>query len=117
MLVAAIEAVATGVLLIVSPTLFASLILGADLTVPGQALGRIAGIAMVGAGLAAWPTAGGAKGGLRALLIYNLFATIYLAYLGAAGQLGGILLWPAVALHLALSIMLGRAWLAARGAQ
>ena len=35
-----------------------------------------------------------------------------LAYLGLAG-LAGMLLWPAVALHLLLSILLGRAWLRA----
>jgi hypothetical protein len=52
---------------------------------------------------------------MRALLIYNLLATIYLAYLGFSGQLVGILLWPAVAVHVLLSILLGRAWLAADG--
>ena len=52
---------------------------------------------------------------VRALLIYNLLATIYLGYLGLAGQLVGILLWPAVALHVLLSNLLGRVWLTMGG--
>ena len=41
--------------------------------------------------------------------------TIYLGYFGLAGQLVGILLWPAVALHVLLSILLGRVWLTMGG--
>ena len=52
---AAVEAAVTGLVLIVSPPLFAWLILGAELPDPGRAMGRLTGIAMVGAGLAAWP--------------------------------------------------------------
>jgi len=38
-----------------------------------------------------------------------LLATAYLGHLEFAGQLVGILLWPAVALPMLLSILLGRA--------
>jgi hypothetical protein len=41
-----------------------------------------------------------------ALLIYNLLITLYLAYVGIAGDLVGTLLWPAVALHAVLSAIL-----------
>ena len=41
-----------------------------------------------------------------ALLIYNLLITLYLAYVGIAGELVGTLLWPAVALHAVLSAIL-----------
>ena len=51
----------------------------------------------------------------RALTIYNLLATVYLAYLGIAGQLVGILLWSAVVLHAVFSVLLGRDWLSADG--
>jgi hypothetical protein len=47
---------------------------------------------------------------VRALLVYNLLATIYLIYLGFATNLTGILLWPAVAMHAILTVLLGRAW-------
>ena len=36
---------------------------------------------------------------------------LYLAYLGSAVGLAGVFLWPAVALHVVLSTLLGRAWL------
>jgi|SRR5262245_27278479 len=111
---AAIEAAATGLLLIVSPTVFSGLILGAELSDLGQALGRLSGIALLGTALPAWPApaaAGSPASAIRALLIYNVLATIYLAYLGLAGQFVGILLWPAVVLHALLGILLGRAWL------
>jgi hypothetical protein len=45
------------------------------------------------------------------MLIYSAAITAYLAWLGFGG-LTGVLLWPAVAIHLVLSILLARAWLA-----
>ena len=115
---ASAEAGVTGLFLIVSPSLFSWLILDAELSEPGRALGRLGGIALVGFALTAWPapaTAVHATSAMRALLIYNLLATIYLAYLGFAGQIVGILLWPAVAVHVLLLILLGRVWVAAGG--
>jgi hypothetical protein len=47
------------------------------------------------------------------MLVYSALVTLYLAYLGFAG-IAGIMLWPAVALHLVLSILLGRALFEAR---
>jgi hypothetical protein len=47
------------------------------------------------------------------MLIYNLVATVYLAYLGIAGTLVGVLLWPAVVLHLLLAALLAAEGLAA----
>jgi hypothetical protein len=99
-----------GLVLLTSPPLFSRLIFGAELSEAGQALGRLAGIALVGFALASWAAPVGAgQPAVRAPLIYNLLATIYLCYLGVADQLVGILLWPAVALHAFLSILLGRA--------
>ena len=46
------------------------------------------------------------------MLTYSALVTLYLAYLGFAGGLTGIFLWPAVALHAILSVFLGRLWLA-----
>jgi hypothetical protein len=48
---------------------------------------------------------------VRALSVYNVLATIYLLYAATGGQLNGILLWPAIALHAIFSIFLARAWL------
>lgn len=114
---AAVEAAATGLVLLLSPALFGRLIFGAELPEAGQALGRLAGIALVGFALATWATPAAASlHAMRASLIYNLLATIYLGYLGVAGQLVGILLWPAAALHAVLLLLLGRTGaLASRG--
>ena len=114
--VAAIEAAATGLVLLIVPSLFAWLIFGAELSGVGRVMGRLAGIAMIGAGLAAWwplsATARSSTTAVPALTIYNFLATIYLAYVGIAGHLVGILLWPAVALHAVLLFLLGRNWFA-----
>ena len=42
---AAVEAAATGLILLLAPVLFGRLIFGAELSEPGQALGRLTGIA------------------------------------------------------------------------
>jgi hypothetical protein len=40
------------------------------------------------------------------MFTYNLLATLYLCYLGIKGTSVGMLLWPAVALHLLLTALL-----------
>jgi hypothetical protein len=107
---AAVEAAATGLVLFVRPQWFAGLVFGAEFSGAGQALGGLAAVALLGLALATWPTTQSTSS-VRALLIYNLLATIYLVYVGIGGQLTGILLWPAVALHAIFTLLLGRAWL------
>jgi hypothetical protein len=43
------------------------------------------------------------------MLIYSAAVTLYLAYVGFTGNMTGILLWPAAALHLVLTATLARA--------
>lgn len=117
---AAVEAAATGLVLFIRPSLFAWLVFNAEFSDAGQALARLAAFALLGVALATWPTPAAASHvatAVRALLIYNVLATIYLLYVGIGGQLTGILLWPAVALHAIISLLLGRAWLALRDLQ
>ena len=86
----------------VSPSLFVRLLLGAELSEPGQALGRLTGFALLALGLACWPAAQAQSrtgAALRAMLIYSLLTTSYLLYLGTTGDLVGLLLWPAIAFH------------------
>jgi hypothetical protein len=42
------------------------------------------------------------------MLTYGALVTVFLAYLGFAGGLTGVLLWPAVVLHLILTALLTR---------
>jgi len=47
------------------------------------------------------------------MFAYSSAITLYLAYMGFAGEFSGMLLWPAIAVHVLLSFLLGRAWLVA----
>jgi hypothetical protein len=110
--VAAAVEVATGLVLIIRPSLAGWLLFGAELSDAGQALGRLAGFALLALALAYWPVLGAERrSAVRALLILSLFTTIYLVYLGVRGEPVGILLWPAAALHAALTVLLVRGWL------
>jgi hypothetical protein len=52
-------------------------------------------------GIACWPGPP-----LLGMLTYSAMVTLYLAYLGFAGGLTGVLLWPAVILHAILTALL-----------
>jgi hypothetical protein len=67
----------------------------------GIVSGRVAGIALIGLGVACWP--GPATAGM---LIYSAGVTVYLASVRFAGGMTGVLLWPAVVLHLSLTALL-----------
>ena len=85
--------------------LLGQLLLGEQLTGVAIPVARVAGIALIALGIACWPAPP-----LVGMLTYSTIVTLYLAYLGFAGGLTGVLLWPAVALHVVLSILLGGAW-------
>ncbi|HTR57377.1 MAG TPA: hypothetical protein VMM27_04305 [Casimicrobiaceae bacterium] len=101
---AAVAEAATGAALLIVPSLVGRLLLGEELSGIAVAVARVAGIALVALSVACWP--GSPRAGM---LIYSGAITLYLAYLGVAGGAGGILLWPAVALHVLLTALLARA--------
>ena len=106
---AAVLEIVTGLVLIIDPIVVVRLLLGADVSGQRTPLGRVAGIALLALGLACWPgdqTANGGGPAFRAMLTYNVLITLYLAYLGIVGHLAGLLLWPAVAVHAALTVVL-----------
>ena len=102
---AAVAEAATGLALLVVPSLVGQLLLAEDLTGVAIPVARVAGIALVGLGISLWPGPP-----LLGMLIYSSAVTLYLAYLGFSG-LSGPLLWPTVVLHALLSIVLGRIFL------
>ena len=104
---AAIGEAVTGLALLIVPSLVGRLLLGEELTGLALPVARVAGIALIALGIACWPGPP-----LVGMLTYSAVVTLYLAYLGFAVGLTGVFLWPAVALHGVLSILLGRAWLA-----
>jgi hypothetical protein len=101
---------ATGIALIADPQMVARLLLGHELDDTGKAVARVAGIALLALGLACWPPRGGiAASPNRALITYNSIVALYLLGIGLEGEIGGKLLWPAVALHALMTLLLIRA--------
>lgn len=98
-----------GLVLMVYPSIVVRLLFGAEIAGGGVVMSRIAGISLIALGMACWPGRG-ANWALFGMLTYTLLATLYLIYLGVGGEWAGKLLWPAVAVHAVLTILLARAW-------
>jgi hypothetical protein len=105
LLLAAVSEGATGLALLVMPSLVGRLLLGAELTGVAVPVAGVLGIALIALSVACWPGCTPLCG----MLTYSAAVTLYLAYVGFAGGFAGILLWPAVALHLILTALLIRA--------
>jgi hypothetical protein len=101
LIVAAVCEAGTGLALLVVPSLVGQLLLGQPLAGIALPVARVAGIALIGLAIACWPGPP-----LVGMLVYSASVMLGLAYLGVAGDLTGVLLWPAVALHLILSALL-----------
>jgi hypothetical protein len=104
LIVTAIGEAATGMLLFAVPALAVRALFGAETAAAGILMTRIAGIALIGLGVACWPV-NPARQQLYGMLAYSTLVMVYLAVVGVSGS-GGILLWPAVALHAVLSGLL-----------
>jgi len=106
----AVAETGAGLALLLAPSLGTGLLLGVSLDTPApMVLGRIAGAALLSLGVACWLArdAGATRAGhglVTAMLFYNCAAAAVLGYAGAGAGLAGMLLWPAVALHSALTV-------------
>jgi hypothetical protein len=108
---AAVVEAGTGLVLMIIPAIVIRLLLGAEIS--GVLVGRFSGIALLALGLASWPGRQHGESNLpafRAMLVYNVLVALYLAYLGTVGRQGGLLLWPVVALHAVVALLLIWAW-------
>jgi hypothetical protein len=103
MIFAAVAEAATGLGLLIVPSLVGQLLLGEQLTGVAIQVARVAGIALIALGMACWPGPP-----LVSMLTYSASVTLYLAYLGLAGGSTGVMLWPAVVLHVILTGLLAR---------
>jgi hypothetical protein len=102
---AAIVEAATGVTLMVAPSVVGQLLLGAELTGASIPVARVAGIALIALGVGCWPGPG-----MVGMLTYGALITVYLLYLGIRGEWVGQLLWSAVIVHAVLTLLLAREW-------
>src|SRR5262245_13822889 len=98
----------TGLGLIIVPRVVVWLLFGADIDSTAVALARVAGIALCSLSLGCWMgrrEAGAKTPSLVAMLTYNILVAPYLLYLGIGSELVGILLWPAVVVHAAFTLL------------
>ena len=108
--VAAVAEVATGMALLIVPSLVGRLLFGSEFTGVANPAARVTGIALIALGVGCWP----GSTALCGMLTYGALATLYLAYLGVIGEWVGPLLWPAVGLHGILTVLLAQAYLQSR---
>ncbi|TCR70156.1 hypothetical protein [Bosea sp. BK604] len=102
LIVAAIGEIAMGLALLLVPSSVALLLLGQEPDGIAMMVARVTGIALIALGIACWPGPP-----LVGMLGYSTAIAAYLAYLGYSGGSTGLLLWPAVVLHVVLSALLG----------
>ena len=107
LLLAALGEAATGLALLIVPSLVGRLLLGQELAGIAIPVARVLGIGLVALGVACWP---GRTAAFYGMLTYSMLATGYLAWLGIRGEWVGSLWGPAVVLHAAITVLLGRAW-------
>ena len=108
-LTAAIE-VGAGLAFLCCPSAAAELLFGSPLDAPAAAaLARLAGAALLALGVANWlahydPHSRAARGVVTGMTLYNLGAALVLTVAGTQLRPVGLALWPAVALHAALTV-------------
>ncbi|MFZ1641400.1 MAG: hypothetical protein WAV07_08160 [Candidatus Contendobacter sp.] len=104
---AAVGEAAVGLALLIDPPIVAKLLLGiGQLAGAGLVIARVTGIALIGLGVSCWPGSTAFAG----MLTYGVVLTLYLAGLGLGGAFVGVLLWPAVALHAVVVLLLVWTW-------
>ena len=107
--IAVVEA-ATGLGLLLLPSVPFALLLGLESdSVDAIFVGRIAGAALLAIGVTSWMARKDALnpslfGLLIGILIYNTAVAILLVYSGAVIKMTGVMLWPTVAFHAVLAV-------------
>ncbi|HXQ69908.1 MAG TPA: hypothetical protein VN844_05455 [Pyrinomonadaceae bacterium] len=109
-IVTAVAEIGAGLGLMVSPSLVASILIGAPFDTAADAVvGRVAGSALLALGLICWLARNDGQnsatsGIMLGMLLYNAVVVVVLAYAGIGWRLSGIGLWPTVVLHTAMSV-------------
>lgn len=107
---AAVLEAATGMALLVVPSVVGRLLFGREFTGVVIPVARVLGIALIALGVCCWP----GSTPLSGMLSYSALATLYLLYRAIGGEWVGPLLWPVVVLHGVLTALLARAWFQSR---
>jgi hypothetical protein len=102
--VASLAEAGTGAVLLAYPPVVVRLLFGAEIDGAGIIMSRLAGIALLGLGVACWPGKTSLQS-LYGMLTYSAIAALYLIVVGLSGAVG-VLLWPAVVVHAAICVLL-----------
>lgn len=102
---AALGEALTGIVLIVSPVVVVRVLFGSDIADAGIIMSRIAGIGLLSLGIACLPHVA-PRGAFYGMLSYSGIASFYLLFIVMNGRFGGVLLWPAILVHIALTVLL-----------
>lgn len=97
-----------GFLLLAVPPLVGQLLFAADVSGIAITLGRLTGMCLIALAIACWPD-DNSRSAFYGMLTWSILAMLYLTIVGLGGN-AGILLWPAVAVHAGLSVLLVLAW-------
>ena len=105
LILAALAEGGTGVILLAYPPIVVQLLFGAEIVGAGIIMSRLAGIALIGLGVACWPGTG-TRPAFQGMVTYSTLAMLYLIYIGVRGESAGLLLWPGVVVHAILVVLL-----------
>jgi hypothetical protein len=106
---ASIAEAGTGVILLAYPPIVVRLLFGVEIAGAGIIMSRLAGIALLGLGVACWP-GNSAFQPLYGMFTYSALAMLYLIRIGIRGAPEGPLLWPGVVVHAIIVVLLVWAW-------
>jgi hypothetical protein len=100
---------ATGLVLLAIPSFLIQLLFGAEPEVIGLEVGRVAGAALLGLGIACWLgrddcSGKAARGLLAGMAVYHVCVVAILVRTGIHYGISGIALWPVALGHAALAI-------------
>jgi hypothetical protein len=99
---------ATGVALILVPSLVAQMLIGSEIAGASAVAARVAGVGLLVLGIACWPRKEPTHALLVVILSYNVLATPLFLVIAIFGQTVGMLLWPATLVHAVLTVLLAR---------
>jgi hypothetical protein len=101
---------ATAVVLIAVPAMAGRVLLATELSDSGVAVARVGGCGLLALGWSCWPSGDDASPqSVRALLVYNLLAGLYLGFLRVRGEFVSPVLSLASGLHVLLAVLFARA--------
>jgi hypothetical protein len=107
-MIAALVEIVVGISFVLATNTQSQLVFGEVPNGPGILFARLAGIGLIGLGIACLPSnvAETQRNAVRSLFIFNIAATILFAWIGLATTFRGVVLWPVVILHAVLALAL-----------